>query len=276
MKVFILTDLEGVSGVKGAPDSVGNLILNKDTADRLLTAEVNAVAEGLFAAGATEVICWDGHGGSNSINIEQLHPDVSLYQSGGELSPIMPIDSSWGAMVQVGAHAMMGVADGFLNHTFNSHAVVNLWLNEEPIGEIGICSLLASYFDVPTIMVAGDEAACREAEAFLGKVETVAVKSSITRYGTINRNPVKVREELQAVAERALRSVGDFPVVKKAPPYELKVMLMCPNMADTCEKRGARRIDHVTVAFEGDDLMDIWSQRNGWAQGVHNQRFGLG
>lgn len=276
MKVFILTDLEGVCGVKGAPDSIGNKIFNEDSAHRLLTAEVNAVAEGLLAGGATEVMCWDGHGGSDSMDIEHLHPEVSLYQSGGELSPVIPIDSSWHAVVQVGAHAMMGVGDGFLNHTFNSHAVVNMWLNGEPIGEIGICALLASYFDVPTIMVTGDEAACREAADLLGRVETVSVKTGVTRYGVINRSPTRVREELRVAAEGALRARHDFPVVSKPPPYELKVTLMCPNMADACEKRGARRLDHVTVAFESDDLIDVWSQRNNWAPGVHNRRFGLG
>lgn len=276
MKVFILTDLEGVCGVKGESDGIGNRILNEEAAHRRLTDEVNAVAEGLLAAGATEILCWDGHGGSNSVNIEELHAEVSLYQSGGELGPAMPIDSSWGAVVQVGAHAMAGVGDGFLNHTFNSHAVVNMWLNGEAIGEIGICSLLGSYFGAPTIMVTGDEAACREAREFLGQVETVAVKRGLTRYATVNRNPAKVREELRAGAERALRRLDDFDVVRKESPYELKVMLMCPNLADACEKRGARRVDHVTVAYAGDDFMDVWSQRNGWAAGVHNRRFGLG
>ena len=276
MKVVILTDLEGVSGVNGRPDSVGNKIINKDVSDRLLTEEVNAAAEGLIAAGATEIVCWDGHGGSNSVVIERLHPEVQLYQSGGLMNPVLPFDRSCEALLQIGAHAMMGVADGFLHHSYNSHAVVNMWLNGERIGEIGMSALLVAYFGVPTILVSGDRAGCREAKAFLGQVETVETKIGINRYSAINKNPVKVRTELTAAAHRALAARDTFSLVKKDPPYELKMALMCPNMADRYEKAGAKRLDHVTVAIEGDDLLDVYAQRCGWAPGVHNARFGVG
>jgi len=273
MKVFILTDLEGVSGVKGRSDGIGNSIVNEDVSKRLLTEEVNATAEGLLAGGATEIVCWDGHGGSNSINIEQLHPEVQLYQSDGLLQPL-PIDASFDAFVHIGAHAMMGVADGFLHHSFNSHAVVCMSLNGEPIGEIGIESVIAACYGMPTILVSGDRAACREAAAFLGKVDTVETKTGISRYSAVNKNPERVRAGLTAAAQQALKAKDTFPIVRKEPPYELKIELMCPNMADECEKKGAQRINHTTVMYSGSDFPDVWAQRNGWAPGVYKARFG--
>jgi len=66
MKIFIVTDIEGISGINGRKaDEVGNKIINTDVACRLLTQEVNAVAEGLIEAGADEIHVWDGHGGSS-------------------------------------------------------------------------------------------------------------------------------------------------------------------------------------------------------------------
>ena len=57
MKVFILTDLEGPSGVNGRPDSpVGNTMLNRPTAELALVNELNAVCDGLVAAGADEIV----------------------------------------------------------------------------------------------------------------------------------------------------------------------------------------------------------------------------
>ena len=275
MKVFILTDLEGVSGVNGrAAGGVGNKIINEEVSHRLLTEEVNATPRGLVKAGATEILCWDGHGGSNSINIEDLHPEVQLYQSGGAMNPARLCDSSGDAFVELGQHAMIGVPDGFLNHTFNSHAVVNMWLNGEAIGEIGVQARLAAAVGVPTILVSGDAAACREAQALLGAVACVATKTGINRYSVINRHPVKVRADLEAAAERALKRKDEFPVLKTASPCELKMALMCPNMADAYEKAGARRIDHVTVALSGDNFTEVWSRRIGYAPGVHERKFG--
>ena len=45
-----------------------------------------------------------------------------------------------------------------------------MWLNDELIGEIGMEARLASYFKLPTILVGGDVAACREAKALLPDV----------------------------------------------------------------------------------------------------------
>ena len=134
--------------------------------------------------------------------------------------------------------------------------------------------MLLSCFNIPTILVSGDRAACREATAFLGKVETVETKIGLGRYDAVNKSPVKVRAELTAAAQRALGAKDSFPIVKKGPPYELKVELMCSNLADECEKRGAQRLDYVTVLYSGDDFLDIWAQRNGWAPGVYQRRFG--
>ncbi|MDD5599448.1 MAG: M55 family metallopeptidase [Victivallaceae bacterium] len=276
MKIFIITDLEGVSGINGRKaDEVGNKIINTDAACRLLTEEVNAVVEGLLEAGADEIHILDGHGGSNSIQIENLHPAAELFISGGDLAPVTYIDSSYDAALQIGAHAMMGTGNGVMHHTFNSHGVVNMWLNGELIGEIGIEGLQCAYFGVPTILVSGDLAACHEAKAFFGKIETVETKTGISRYTVRNYNPVRVRQKLKEGAKKALLAKSDFPVKNLNGPYEIKVQLMCPNMADNYEKAGAERLDQSTILLKSDDFLDVWAQRNGWAPGVHNKKFNI-
>jgi len=271
-----MTDLEGVSGVNGcADDSVGNRIANKEAANHLLVEEINAVVAGLVDAGAEEITVVDGHGGSDSISIEALHQNASLYVSRGGLAPVNIIDSSYDATLHIGTHAMMGVADGFLNHTFNSHAVDVMKLNGEPVGEIAIEALICAYFGVPTVLISGDKAACREAKEFLAEVETVETKTGISRYTVLNRNPLSVREELRMKARKALLEKNSFSIKRINPPYSLEIRLMCPNQADSYEMRGAKRLDHQTVLLQSDDFMDLWAQRNGWAPGVHNACFGI-
>ena len=204
MKIHIMTDLEGPSGTNGRSDGIGNKTVNIPIACQVLTEEVNACVEGLLAGGAKHIVVWDGHGGSNSIDITKLHPGAELGTIGGDLYPVTFLDASYDAAVQLGAHAMQGVADGYMNHTFNSHGVANMWLNGERIGEIGIGIWKAAYFRVPTILVAGDDAACREAHACLPDgVATVSTKHSISRYTVINRNPVAVRADLRTTTERS-------------------------------------------------------------------------
>lgn len=218
MKAFIMTDLEGVSGVNGRSDGIGNKIINNEASCRLLTEEVNAVVEGLVEAGAEEVLVVDGHGGSNSISPEHLHPKAMLQMAGGGVAPVTHIDASFAVALHLGTHAMIGVADGFLNHTFNSHAVANMWLNDAPVGEIAIEALVSAYYGVPTVLVSGDRAACREARAFLGRVETVEAKVSLSRYTVVNRSPARVRDELRETARNAILNRKSYPVKMIPPP----------------------------------------------------------
>jgi len=262
VKVYIVTDLEGVSGVIGAPASgqPGNQIVNPEVAARLLVGEVNAAVEGALRGGATEVAVLDGHGGSRWIPIEDLHPEAYLIQ--GVPGPVSPFETErYEAVFQIGAHAMMGTPNAFLHHTFNSHAIVNMWLNGEKIGEIGIVSLLAGYYDMPVVLVSGDRAACEEAEAFLGRVETVVTKIGLSRYRAKNRPPYKVRAELREKAEFALHHLTEFQPRKIPPPYELRIQYMCPNTVEEAVRRGAKRIDAQTVAYEGQDFIEVWSKR---------------
>ena len=276
MKIHIVTDLEGPSGTNGRSDGIGNKTINIPIACQVLTEEVNACVEGLLAAGAERIIVWDGHGGSNSIDITKLHPAAELGTIGGELYPVTFLDASYDATIQLGAHALQGVADGYMNHTYSSHSVANMWLNGEPIGEIGINIWKAAYFRVPTILVSGDDAACREAHACLPDgVATVSTKHGIARYTVINRNPAAVHAELRTTAERALRNLADYKPKTLPDAFELTIQLMCPNLADIWEKRGAERLDHMTIRIRGTDFIDVWSQYSGWAPGVHNRKFSV-
>ena len=275
MKVFILTDLEGPSGVNGRPDSpVGNTMLNRPTAELALVNELNAVCDGLVAAGADEIVIIDGHGGSNSIDIMKLHPKASLMQVGNWM-PVIYLDGSYDAFIQIGAHSMENT-DGYMCHTFNSHAIQEMRLNGDLIGEIGISSYLAAYFGVPTIMVSGDDTACREARSLLGDdLEVVPTKSSINRYSTVNYPPQQVYANLRAAAERALRNVKKYKPLAMPEHCELVTRFMCPNQANAGEKIGLERLDEFTIKAVSDDFADLWAQRLGWAPGVHKRKYNL-
>ena len=276
MKIMVMTDLEGVSGINGKNDHIGNQLVNLPVACQVLVDEVNAVVDGLAAGGADEIVVWDGHGPSNSIDITKLNPPAMLGTIGGALHPVCYCDSTYNGVVQLGAHAFQGTSDGYLCHSYDSHGINNMWLNEECIGEIGMCAKIAAYFHVPTLLVTGDEAACREAAAQIPGVDTVVVKKGLSRYTAINRNPKIVQKELREAAENCVRRIGDFAL----PPIphegcQLRIELKDENIACSYEMRGWERLGPTVVQTSADDIIDVFAQYCGWVRGVHNRKFGI-
>ncbi len=277
MKIFIMTDLEGPSGVVARPRNDGGLghqIVNYDVAGEMLTNEVNACAEGLEEAGVREIVAIDGHGGGNSMKFSKLHHLVSPGSLGGVMYPrTFGMGPGYDGAMQIGAHAMNG-REGFLNHTFSSGAINDMYLNGELIGEIGIEILLAAYFGVPTLLVSGDAVACKEALDFLGfEIPTVVTKKTPYRYMVINRPQSEVYAELRKKSAEAVRNIGKIPVKVMKPPFEICVRWMSVNAADDCERRGAERIDDQMVRFTSHDFLDVWAQQQGWGAGAHLRKY---
>ncbi|HQF14388.1 MAG TPA: M55 family metallopeptidase [Thermogutta sp.] len=165
-KIYILTDLEGASGVYKFAQTRESGPLN-DQAKEYLMGDIAAVVRGLREGGATEIIVLDGHG--SQAFVPHLMVPGAKYITGIPRPSVMPyLDESFAGIVQLGAHAMMGTQDGVLCHTQSSRNENRYWYNGVESGEIAQVALYAGAFGVPTIMVTGDEAACREARQFLG------------------------------------------------------------------------------------------------------------
>src|SRR5260370_24711046 len=79
-KVFIVPDMEGVGGVNNADEQLLPGQRRYEETRRLLTGEVNAAVAGALEAGASEVVIWDGHDGSRSLAIDEIHPRARLIQ----------------------------------------------------------------------------------------------------------------------------------------------------------------------------------------------------
>lgn len=256
MKVFISTDLEGVSGVVNTQEQCSPGGRYYEEARRLLTAEVNAAVEGLLEAGAQEIVVLDGHAGG--LYFPDLHPEAKAI-IGNPLPVHCGVDQSYDAYVLIGRHAMAGTYSGVLDHTQSSATIVNYWLNGKLIGEIGTGAALAGQFGVPTILVTGDEAATQEAQALLGDVEVVAVKKGLSRGAALCLAPAKARQLIREAAARALQRLSDFKPFVIPPPYELKIEFMNSTRAleATIRSQSVERIDARTIVCRGDNLLNV-------------------
>ena len=218
VKIYIMTDLEGVSGVyKFAQTREKDTPLNLQACEYFMQ-DLAAVVRGLRDGGATEVLVVDGHG-SQAIIPHMMAPGAK-YATGRPKPGIglWGLDASFAGMVQFGAHAMMGTPDGVLNHTQSSIPENRYWYNGIESGELAQCALIAGHFGVPTVLVTGDEAACREATKFFGPAcVTVAVKRGISREAAVL---YPFEESRKALYEGARKAVAAIPQCK---PYVLKL-----------------------------------------------------
>ncbi len=71
MKIYILSDLEGTAGVNTWDQALGKGDEYR-LACRLMTEEINAAADGAFAAGAEKVLVNDCHGSEENLDLDVL------------------------------------------------------------------------------------------------------------------------------------------------------------------------------------------------------------
>ena len=178
MKILVMTDMEGVAGILDHDNwcqPAGSVYSGRyfELGKQLLTEEVNAAVDGLWDAGADDIVVADGHG-AGGIHPLLLNRRTKLLRGWPEGWPC-GLDSSFDAVVWVGQHAKASTPYAHLAHTqwFN---YIDLAINGVSIGEFGQLALCAGELGIPAIFAAGDEAFCREAQALIPGIVTVAVK----------------------------------------------------------------------------------------------------
>lgn len=235
MKIYIMTDQEGVAGVLDSKDWGGTTSRYNYLAKELLTAELNAAIEGFFAAGATYILVADGHG-SGAVHPHLLDQRVELLRGFVNGYPYA-LDKSFSYIAWVGQHAMSRTEYAHLAHT-GSYAKFEFTINGTPVGEFGQLAMCASELGVRSIFGSGDRAFCLEAAALVPGIETVEVKRGIRpgrgdecnaqeyavrNTAAIHMHPEAARRAIRAGAERALRraQTESFGLIDLKPPYQM-------------------------------------------------------
>ena len=225
-KITIFTDLEGVSGVtKFAQTREKDTPLNIQACEYFMD-DLSAVIRGLRDGGATEILVVDGHG-SQCVIPHMMEPGAKYLTGRPRPANMWGLDSSFAGLVQLGSHAMMGTPDGVLSHTQSSRPENRYWYNGVESGELVQCAAIAGKYGIPTILVTGDEATCRESRKFLGKnCVTVPVKDGISREAAILYPFKETRKALYEGAKKAMKSLPDCKPYKMDMPIKGKMQCL--------------------------------------------------
>lgn len=222
MKVYVLVDMEGASGIV-RPGQCDSSTAEYQTARRYLTWDVNACVAGCFDGGAGQVTVRDIHSGGANIIWEELDPRAALIQQGWDAPVRLPALADYQAVVLLGYHAMAGTPGAILEHTMSSGHWQNFWINGKKSGEIAIDAALAGDCDIPVILVTGSEKACAEARRFIKGVVTAPVKKDLDVYGGILLPKDTAHDLIRTRAAQAVRNANNVRPYKVKRPVRMRI-----------------------------------------------------
>jgi D-amino peptidase len=266
VKVFVVSDMEGVSGITKWQQTSGGHAMYEE-GRRLYTGEINAAVRGAKAAGATEIVVMDCHGAGegwtfNSLIPEELDPACEFVVQNEWTEYTTFLEGGVDAALFVGMHAMAGTRDGVLAHTVSGSSWWRLRFNGVEVGETGINAALCGAWGCPVLLVTGDEASCREGTELLGGgLTTVAVKTGLGRFSARQFPAAKARELIEDGARRALADVRAVAPYDPGMPCEITVDF---NTSDHVERYRFRPGVEITeprqIVSRADDWWTAWKQ----------------
>jgi D-amino peptidase len=266
VKVFIVSDMEGVSGIVKWQQVTGGSPMYEE-GRRLYTGEINAAVRGAKAAGATEIVVMDCHGAGgdwtfNSLIPDELDPDCEYVVQSEWTEYTEYLEGGVDAALFVGMHAMAGTRDGVLAHTVSGSSWWRLRFNGVEVGETGINAALCGTWGCPVLLVTGDEASCDEGRQLLGVgLTTVAVKKGLGRFSARQLPGPKAREVIEDGARRALADLGAVRPYDPGSPCEITVDF---NTSEHVERYRFRQGVEITesrqIVSRAEDWWTAWRQ----------------
>ena len=258
MRIMISADMEGLSGV-----SDGRMVQPifpefYVQGQELLSHDINAAIRGLRSVGSREIDVLDLHGGDGTNIIpEKLEPGVNFLGGFRPWIEMMRNDEMrrYDGWIQLGMHSTAGTLDGFLSHTNGTN--IALRHNGKAVGEIEEFAWSAGHFGIPTLFVAGDDAAAREAEYHLPGVKTVVVKKSRERAEADCLPLDEAAALIEAAAAETFKNLDAAQVYTIPSPVRVEVIFADPKMTFSASLiPKSEMIDEVTVAYTAQDYVE--------------------
>jgi D-amino peptidase len=247
-KVYISVDMEGISGVSG-DDQLSPGGAEYGRSRRLMVEDANAAIRGALAAGATDILVNDSHGGQRNLLPEDLHPKARLISHSFKRHGMMEgLDESFDAVIYVGYHAKAETPAGLFAHT-GSGVVRDLEINGRSVGEGGLNSALAAWYGVPVVLVTGDDVAIRQVQDTAQGARGVEVKRAINVRAVELKPLEKAREEIERAARESV-AAATRPKADRTAQYRVRMRFrnfIIPEIAGAFEGIEIEAPD--TVAF---------------------------
>lgn len=261
MNIYILVDLEGVSGVVDLNNQATPGSLYYEDARNYLMSDVNAVIEGLREFNIKRIVIYDMHYYGLNLKLDVFDKNVEIICGRPKVvAPENGLDNTFSGLIMVGAHSMAETKGGLLTHTYTDK-IKSIYINGLRVGEIGLEAMLSGESGVPMIMLVGDSEACKEAQKIMPKIKVVIVKKVLDSKGAICY-PLKLTSKLIKEATReSIQRIKKITPFKVKKPVELRISYYDSEFADRIVKvTGAKKIDKYTIVDTGNELNNLWEK----------------
>lgn len=257
MKIYISADMEGVVGAVSG-DQLSPAGFEYQRFREFMTQEVNAAVEAAFAAGATEIVISDSHGNAQNLLIEKLPKNVFVVR--GFPRPLMMmqgIDETFDGAIFLGYHSSTTNPSGVRAHTFSSARLTDVRLNNVSMSEGSFNAAIAGHFNVPVIMVSGDDAAVKELGSVIGDVEGAVVKWNYGFHSAKTIMPDAAYALIREKVKTALGRIKDFKPYKPKTPVQLDVRFKNYRPSELLSYLSiVERTDAHSIRFIGKDMIE--------------------
>ena len=258
-RLYISADIEGVAGVLSHAQTVSDGF-EYQQAREWMTNEVIAACEAAFDCGVEEIIISDSHGNAQNLLIDRLPQHTQLVR--GWPRPLCMMEGieqgQFDAALLLGYHPGATDLRGVLAHTLHGGGIASIKLNGQLASETVISAATAAHFNVPIVMVSGDDAYAEHAQSVFGDIEVAAVKSACSFTSTRTLRPVDACALIQKKVKAALHRLDDFK------PYHVELPVV---VEVNCVKRKSaellaylpmfERVSATAVAFEAKDMVKV-------------------
>ena len=257
MKIYISADMEGVVGaVSGEQLSPAGFEYQRFR--EFMTQEANAAIEAAFEAGATEVTVSDSHGNAQNLLIEKLPKNILLIRGFPRpLVMMQGIDESFDGVIFLGYHSSTTNPNGVRAHTFSSARLADVRLNNVSMSEGSFNAAIAGHFNVPVIMVSGDDAAVKEVTAIVGDIEGAVVKWN---YGFHSAKTIMPEAAYTLIREKVKKAIGrikDFKPYRLKTPVQLDIRFKNYRPSEVLGYLSiVERTDSHSIRFMGKDMIE--------------------
>jgi D-amino peptidase len=258
MKIYISADMEGVVGVV-TNEQLGPQGFEYARFREFMTQEVNAAIEGAVAAGATQIVVSDSHGNGQNLLIEKLPKDILLVRSWPRpLMMMQGIDETFAGAIFIGYHSATTNPQGVRAHTISSARLADVRLKGISMSEAGLNAAIAGHFNVPVIMISGDDVVVKETQALLGDVEGAVVKWASGFHSAKTIMPEASYQLIREKVQKAVGRIKDFKPYKLAAPIQLEVRFKNYRPSEVLSYLSIiERTDAHSIRFTGKDMIEV-------------------
>ena len=257
LKVHISVDMEGVVGTVTA-DQLGPIGFEYGRFREFMTREALAAIDGAKIAGATEIVVADSHGNGENLLIEEFPADVRIIRSWPRrLSMMAGVDDHVDAAIFIGYHASTNNPAGVRAHTFSSANLTRVALNGVNVTEGAWNAAIAGHFNVPVVMMSGDDAAIAEVRKAIGNIEGAETKQSLGFHSASTITPQASYDLIRLRVRAALGRLQDFKPYKIAGAVTVDVSFKNYMPAEVLAFLPAfERTDSHSIRFRAKDMVE--------------------